>query len=705
MSETFTRRQFLYGTTAFFATHGLFAGGSPNLRVGIVSDVHLATQDRVFHSARRLEEVLRRFDAMKADGVLACGDLTDFGTVESLELFGAIWDKVFPGGRRSDGAPIAKLFHCGDHDAGGYAHKWDWAKEHCADPQELSHPLTPEVLPQTWQRAFGEAWSPVVVKDVKGYRFVLANHPPHVPETKNGMIMPGLDEAILKANADPSRFLFYSQHRPIFDTLCFKGMYSYPESRKALEQCPNVVAFHGHMHLNCADEQNLWQGAFTAVSVPSLSYCCTRPGHENGTAKKVDGREVVQLRDGLYQSSQYLFMDVFGDRAVVARYEATHHESMGVDWVVPFAGRGGLTAEARAGKAVAPQFAPTAKVKAETSVAVKDRKKRPQDCVRVSFPPAHATAASPRAYDYEVCVGDLKRRVFSSNSFWSDARDTKDVYCLIRRDELPESLTGLDVSVCPFNAYGQKGRAISCRMTAEAAIELEGEWKGGHLQDVWMAGETIWWAHTQHLVKTDRAGRIVKKAEVGGHHAGLEVKDGRLYSAVCAFNGEPRAKTTPACHVMIGEYDAETLERIEMHVLDINDRSGSFCFLEDGTFLVGCLRHPSLKPSEVKFHHVGRDYKLIKTHVVDVGKAVELGIEVIRREGDEIFLFIYGGPVMKLDAKTFAVTGRYKSFGGQMGYFREGPTAWVAESKRDPETKRWKSRLVGKRVDWKPAGS
>jgi len=235
----------------------------------------------------------------------------------------------------------------------------------------------------------------------------------------------------------------------------------------------------------------------------------------------------------------------------------------------------------------------------------------------------------------------------------------------------------------------------------EREIRLEGTYPN-HLQDIWMDGETIWWAHTDFLLKTDRTGRILKKAEVGGHHAGLEVKDGRLFSAVCAFNGEPRGATTPESHVMVGEYDAETLERIDMHVLDINDRAGSFCFLEDGTFLVGCLRHPALKPSEVKFHHIGKDYKLIGTHIVDCGAPVKLGIEVIRRYGDDIYLFAYGAPVVKLNAKTFAVIGRYKNFGGPMGFSRDGDFAWIGGPDRPGMRAPFTSWLTRKRIIWKP---
>lgn len=231
-------------------------------------------------------------------------------------------------------------------------------------------------------------------------------------------------------------------------------------------------------------------------------------------------------------------------------------------------------------------------------------------------------------------------------------------------------------------------------------IALEGEYSSGHLQDVWIADGRIWWAHTGDLVQTDMSGKVLRAASVGGHHAGLEVRDGRLYTAVCAFNGELRDSTTPSSHVMVGEYDAETLDRIRMHVLDLNDRAGSFCFLEDGTCLVGCLRHPSLKPTEVKFHHLDRDFRLIRTHVVDVGTAVKMGIEVIRRYGNDVYLFIYGGPVMRLDARTLEVTGRFKSFGGQMGFSKDGDSAWIGVSKRAGEGKPWVSGIRSVPCNW-----
>lgn len=205
----------------------------------------------------------------------------------------------------------------------------------------------------------------------------------------------------------------------------------------------------------------------------------------------------------------------------------------------------------------------------------------------------------------------------------------------------------------------------------DCVILLEGSYPG-HLQDVFISGDSIWWAHTEYLVRTGRDGKVVRRSEVGGHHAGLAVKDGRLYVAVCAYNGEPRWRTTDACHVMVGEYDAWTLERIKMHVLEINDRAGSFCIMPDGSYLIGCLRHPSLKSTEVKFHHVDDDFKLIGTHVIDAGIPIELGIEVMRCEGDEIYLFLDQKRVVTLNANDFGLRGCLKAVAATRAFAEKG---------------------------------
>ena len=235
-------------------------------------------------------------------------------------------------------------------------------------------------------------------------------------------------------------------------------------------------------------------------------------------------------------------------------------------------------------------------------------------------------------------------------------------------------------------------------------IKLEGEYSG-HLQDVWREGPYIYWAHTQDLVKTDLAGRIQKRVKVEGHHAGIQVKDGKVYVAVCIMQGKTGGKTTPECRVTVGEYDAETLALVKMHVTDINDRSGSLTILDDGTFLVGCLRPQDIKLTQVRFHHLDRDFKLLESHVID-NVPVKLGIETLKRKGGFLYLGMYGCDKTgkKLDFDTVKLDRDYKevwrgTLGGSCGSMEDGAYRWVAKTTGRPvdgnKKKRvWTSSLV-----------
>ena len=118
-------------------------------------------------------------------------------------------------------------------------------------------------------------------------------------------------------------------------------------------------------------------------------------------------------------------------------------------------------------------------------------------------------------------------------------------------------------------------------MPESGEIKLEGEYPD-HLQDVWREGGFIYWAHTLQLLKTDLSGRILARADVDEHHAGIEARDGKVYVAVCILPEKTGGKTLPDSRVTVNVYDADTLALLEEHVTDINDRSGSLCILDDG---------------------------------------------------------------------------------------------------------------------------
>jgi hypothetical protein len=230
----------------------------------------------------------------------------------------------------------------------------------------------------------------------------------------------------------------------------------------------------------------------------------------------------------------------------------------------------------------------------------------------------------------------------------------------------------------------------SCCFGGQGEINLEGRYVG-HLQDVWSNSKgTLWWAQTHQILKTDLTGKILAKAEVEGHNAGCEVADGVLYVAVCP---DLRGPQHGAC-LQVNEYDADSLKLLKKHLLkDVPDRAGSLCILPDGTFLVGCLRPKDILKSQVRFHRLSKDFKLISSHIVDDLGMVRLGIEVIKRRGDDVFLFMYEGPTVCLDAKTLKEKARYNSVGGAMGLIFDGKYAWKGESFYDAKNKVYSSKL------------
>ena len=234
-------------------------------------------------------------------------------------------------------------------------------------------------------------------------------------------------------------------------------------------------------------------------------------------------------------------------------------------------------------------------------------------------------------------------------------------------------------------------------------IVLQAKPDSGHLQDVcYDGGRFLYWAHTRALYKTDLSGNVVKMASVEDHHAGLEVKNGRLFVAVCPMQGKTKGKTTPECRLTVGEYDADTLALVKMHVTGINDRAGSLAILADGTFLVGCLRPQDILPSQVRFHHLDKDFNLIKSHVLD-NVPVKLGIEILKRRGGDIYLNMYGidknmkplgfdairlGPDLREAARG--------SLGGSTGLVFDGEFMWTGRSKLDEASKTYTSKIVRK---------
>ena len=463
-----TRREFI-GAGAGFAAHSIVWGGGaeasrPSMRLGMISDVHLVLKDngKGLQNSLCFEPALRYFDKRKADGVLIAGDLTDFGTASALRYFASIWKKVFPGNRRSDGAPVIPLFIFGDHDMGGYMHKYNWAPK-----AEIESGIIPEMDVATlWRECFGEEWAPIQVKECCGYQFVLAHHPRHTEASDHGNSIPGLADFLSSRNLDPKKPFFFVQHRIFKDTVLGKGCgWENGKTTAVLKNYPNVLALCGHGHCNAADELCLWQDTFTAIQIPSINYCCTRPGRENGY-NNLDTAAIMPKGE-IRKSWQGLFGTMYADRLVVERLDFLNELPIGLDWTIPLPSPdGSLRADVRTKRAVPPQFAPGAAITVSERTVV-NRAKKATDAVVVSFPAAHATASAPRAFDYAVAAtkdGQVikEKYVFPKGQFWADSLDTSPVECAFARSDLPADWrTAVKFTVAPRDSFGKRGKAIS----------------------------------------------------------------------------------------------------------------------------------------------------------------------------------------------------------------------------------------------------
>lgn len=222
-----------------------------------------------------------------------------------------------------------------------------------------------------------------------------------------------------------------------------------------------------------------------------------------------------------------------------------------------------------------------------------------------------------------------------------------------------------------------------------AKIQLEGEYTG-HLQDVWFdkAEKVVYWAHTTALVKTDMNGKILTKADVPYHHAGIELSDERLFVAVCPMKNLPGWIPEKEWRVWVWEYDPKTLALVKKHELAQNDRAGSLAKLPDGDWLVGCLRGSGLAPTQVRAHRYSADFSEYRGPVVwDLPKAVQMGIETIHFCNGVAYLSIYGSPMLKLD-KDLKIESELK-LDGTVGWFVADDKMWVAYTKnvKKPEDK------------------
>ena len=452
------------------------ADGTRRLRLGVLSDLHIVDEE----STGPFESVLRIFDKAKVDGVIVCGDLTDYGTEPQLKLVADTWFKVFPDGKRSDGEPVANLMHYGDHDICTKTYR---ERKVCLklypDEEEMRRMLliAGDNRKTAWERCFREPWAPIVHKRVKGYDFVLAHFTRGEKGNEGGNNTPGLAKFMSTLKLDPVKPFFFSQHRIYRNTVCGPHTWGQDDGTSASllsAKHPNAIAFCGHGHQCSANDQILWQGAFTAMEVPSLRYCVMMPGRENGFSVQdwqanLSYTMKFQFGEGHDFIRQGMIVDVYDDFITIARHEFKYGDKMGHDLTFPLPSPGDrpFSFANRSKTVPAPVFPEGAKISVR-EIRAKDRMGDEREMYELSFPPASMTADAPRANEYEVCVetqwGDVvktvaTRRFYSSAYNWGDRYDRKPVICRMLKSDVPEKSMARFV-VSPMNSYYRRGKAL-----------------------------------------------------------------------------------------------------------------------------------------------------------------------------------------------------------------------------------------------------
>ena len=476
----------------------------PNLRVGILSDVHVTKPE----NANWFEKALRHFDSVKVDAVMITGDLTTWNVFSEFETVAHTWFKVFPDDCRSDGARIERLFITGNHDVDGWAYGGARFKS-VEEAKPTSFFFHRE---EFWEKLFHERYEPIVVKDVKGYTFILRNWMSILGTESSGHplaagfrdeVSPLPDVMDKLGDRLRGKTFFYAQHEPMagtvnaaesVDGIRQSGKHADSKTRRLLEKYPNCVAFTGHTHYSLTEEMSIWQGGFTALNCScARGYAFSRPGYENGFAVEDFNRQPPFEMERFDHASvrQGMVMDVFDDRIRFERLDLTFGLPLGPDWVLPlFAG--GVTIPSsgrpkydfirRARESRAPQFKPGSKVsvsfvenglrrKADGMGTLDSASAHRQ--IVVSFPPVVVELSSPtRAYAFRVqCEveetgGEFSvvqvRNVLSPNFAQSQVRDVEPCTCRFPCAELPSGRP-LRFVVTPRNCWGVEGTPIASR--------------------------------------------------------------------------------------------------------------------------------------------------------------------------------------------------------------------------------------------------
>jgi hypothetical protein len=217
------------------------------------------------------------------------------------------------------GGPV-KLFVTGNHDADGATYG-DFVEKRYPDPAERAKHVLATDMAANWERIWGEPYSDVWHKEVKGYHFFGRNWGVENTELAN---LINTSAGLCELDKDAKPFFFLTHIRPDAPL------------RKAVRQHRNAVSFFGHNHWSVANWNipSLYYGTLPCVQCASCEPrgCAALVGDGYISKAKIEGREAENIGRG----RQGYLVRLYDDMMVIERREFSDGvSSLGADWVMP----------------------------------------------------------------------------------------------------------------------------------------------------------------------------------------------------------------------------------------------------------------------------------------------------------------------------------------------------------------------------------
>lgn len=333
-----------------------------NARIGIISDVHIGANDS---NKTALVNALNYYKAKNVDAIVCVGDI-GHDRVSYMDEFNTLYESVFPAD-----APTSpeKFFVMGNHDT--------YAFENAGYPRMTTGHNN--AVSDYFQNTFGITADGGTVglnyyKVIKGYVFVGLYI--QTPIAEREAI---LEEACALPEAQNKPVFVVEHEQPwgsnyIADTVSTHDQ----EIHNVLKNYPNVITMMGHQHNPLADERAIWQGEYTILTCGALFGPIVEENMYEGGS--VNG----SFQPGNWGAKSALYMEVGETKVNVVRYDFTHNEKLGKDWVIPIDSDGNVDRTPynynnRKATAVAPEFASDA---ALTATAISE------SIIQLSWPKA-----------------------------------------------------------------------------------------------------------------------------------------------------------------------------------------------------------------------------------------------------------------------------------------------------------------------------